>query len=199
MLFLCSKSHSCLISIWSLVFSPSFFMRLPMPYSPSSFISSYSLGIVLVEHEAPFALIPFFQSSLQILLQMHWVSTRLPMPYSPSLFFSSYSLGIVLVEHEAPYAIPLISMFSSYLLFYLLTFLLLYCTVYLKKKNKKKPKKKQKPKKQNQKTKPKKKNSKPPMPGCKSWRQKREHCKINCLVYYGQIDSFSLFKPNIRG
>ena len=172
-----------------------------MPYSPSSFISSYSLGIVLVEHEAPFALIPFFQSSLQILLQMHWVSTRLPMPYSPSLFFSSYSLGIVLVEHEAPYAIPLISMFSSYLLFYLLTFLLLYCTVYpeKKQKTKKKPKKKQKPKKQNQKTKPKKKNSKPPMPGCKSWRQKREHCKINCLVYYGQIDSFSLFKPNIRG
>ena len=158
MLFLCSKSHSCLISIWSLVFSPSFFMRLPMPYFPSSFISSYSLGIVLVEHEAPFALIPFFQSSLQILLQMHWVSTRLPMPYSPSLFFSSYSLGIVLVEHEAPYAIPLISMFSSYLLFYLLTFLLLYCTVYPeKKKNQKKTKKKQKPKKQNQKTKPKKK------------------------------------------
>ena len=163
-----------------------------MPYSPSSFISSYSLGIVLVEHEAPFALIPFFQSSLQILLQMHWVSTRLPMPYSPSLFFSSYSLGIVLVEHEAPYAIPLISMFSSYLLFYLLTFLLLYCTVYPEKKNKKQ--KKTKPKNKIQK-----KNIKPPMPGCKSWRQKREHCKINCLVYYGQIDSFSLFKPNIRG
>ena len=156
MLFLCSKSHSCLISIWSLVFSPSFFMRLPMPYSPSSFISSYSLGIVLVEHEAPFALIPFFQSSLQILLQMHWVSTRLPMPYSPSLFFSSYSLGIVLVEHEAPYAIPLISMFSSYLLFYLLTFLLLYCTVYPEKK---KPKKNQK-KNKNQKNKTKKQNPK---------------------------------------
>merc|ERR1711895_425896 len=46
----------------------------------------------------------FFQSSLQFLLQMHWVSTRLPMPYSPSLFFSSHSLGTVLVEHEAPYA-----------------------------------------------------------------------------------------------
>ena len=157
MLFLCSKSHSCLISIWSLVFSPSFFMRLPMPYSPSSFISSYSLGIVLVEHEAPFALIPFFQSSLQILLQMHWVSTRLPMPYSPSLFFSSYSLGIVLVEHEAPYAIPLISMFSSYLLFYLLTFLLLYCTVYPEKKTKNQKKTK---KNKNQKNKTKKQNPK---------------------------------------
>merc|ERR1712212_1450219 len=59
----------------------------PHALFPSLFFSSYSLGTVLVEPEAPYVLIPIIQSSVKILLQMHWVSTKAPQALFPSLFF----------------------------------------------------------------------------------------------------------------
>ena len=152
MLFFCLKSHGCLISIWSLVFSPLFSHsyanklgehEAPHALFPSLFFSSYSLGTVLVEHEAPYELIPIFQSSVQILLQMHWVSTKAPHALFPlfilfyslrtnsihwawgslcfnSLFliFYSNSLANALGELEAPHTLFFIFFFSFIVLFY---------------------------------------------------------------------------------
>ena len=140
-----------------------------------------------------FFLFPFFQSTLQIWLQMHWVSTRFLMPYSPSLFFSSYSFGIALFEHGVPYALIPFLQFSlpnflanalgawgsTYPLFPF--YILVIVRFNLKEKPQKKTKK-TRPKNNP----PKKKHSKSSMPGCKSCRQKREHWKLNFLVNLSQ-------------
>ena len=87
----------------STFFHPSFIFSM---FSSNSYLKS------LGEH-APYTLIPsfqsfhlisFFPSTLQIWLQMYWVSMRFLMPYSPSLFVSSYSFWIALFEHGVPYA-----------------------------------------------------------------------------------------------
>ena len=168
MLFFCLKSHGCLISIWSLVFSPLFSNSYANKLGehealhalfPSLFFSSYSLGTVLVEHEAPYELIPIFQSSVQILLQIHWVSTKAPQALFP-LFILFYSLR----TNSIHWAWGSLCFNSLFLIFYsnslanaLLFFIFFFSFIVLFYRSwKKNPKNKQKNKAP--------KNHKPPMP-----------------------------------
>ena len=182
MLFFCLKSHGCLISIWSLVFSPLFSHSYANKLGehealhalfPSLFFSSYSLGTVLVEHDALFPLFILFYSLRTNSIHWAWGSLCFN---SLFLIFYSNSLANALGELEAPHTLFFIFFFSFIVLFYQSW-----------KKNPKNPKNKQK--------------NKPPINTTKAKSlNTREHWKLNCLAHSSIKNGYfwSLFNAKFR-